>query len=255
MIHNTLPIDQYRTFSSDGVPVKPSVTVSRSTPLTEGQFIDKCLKAIDEGYRVIPFVGAGLSQASGIPTVKDLHRYLTFCVWLMLGGPYSGKPQAKDGPLWEPRSKDWPKIGVHTLFEYPKGRWDTTDLASQIHELLITLTDEKEYSLVLEAYGSLANWRTALNFLSRVTSAECRRGKLVIKLFVPDNSIIDSFFLSQVEKKEPNLGHRLLVGLLPFLRANLIFTTNFDDLLEKAFNLSGRHPLLNRLWANFPRHS
>jgi hypothetical protein len=206
--------------------------------LGEAEFVESFLNVIGQGYRVLPFVGAGLSQASGIPTVKNLRRYLTFCIWKLLGHPFDKVTHTAHGPLWEPR-KDWPKMAGQIHFAPLATRWDTADLQAEIHSFLTTLKDDHERNIALEAYGSLADWRTALHFLSRVASANYSEGKPIITLSVPDNSIIDSFFLNQVENRQPNLGHRLLVALMPFFRANLIFTTNFDDLIEKAFALSG----------------
>ncbi|WOO40241.1 SIR2 family protein [Rubellicoccus peritrichatus] len=85
------------------------------------------------------------------------------------------------------------------------------------------------------ALHSLSHWTTALEFMSqtRVT----RYGRLY--LADPDSSIIDDFNQHIIRDKHPNFIHNMLARLTRSLRSRLILTTNFDNLLEKAFRAQG----------------
>ena len=47
--------------------------------------------------------------------------------------------------------------------------------------------------------------------------------------------MIDSFFVHFTEEKRPNTAHMLLAHLADVLRIKVILTTNFDSLIELAF--------------------
>lgn len=258
----------------------------------------------DKGYGFVPLIGAGLSVASGIPTVREIQHYLYLTVRLAL---------KKE---WDPRSSKWLELGqleerlkrlskkerasiktdknkLNEAFKQAKERleqlekelelikqsrnelkdelvqvnkdeqkwlqlkkkelkWQLGQLGSRLRILnyesekagerifkwirgqMIRLRRKTTLSsddyLHWEAAGALADWRTTLQFLSRLEfqGKESFLGK-------PDNRVIDSFFFHITREKKPNLGHLMLGHLAEGLRLNTILTTNFDSLIEEAF--------------------
>src|SRR4051812_5181906 len=85
-------------------------------------FIRKIVEARNQGYRITPLVGAGLSRASGVPVTAELRRYLGYCVWRTLAhllptpGRFFSVTDASfgrplfEGDRWDPRLKPWPDL-------------------------------------------------------------------------------------------------------------------------------------------------
>ncbi|MGJ8661264.1 MAG: SIR2 family protein [Bacteroidota bacterium] len=88
------------------------------------------------------------------------------------------------------------------------------------------------------ALRSLSHWTDTLEFLSRTKVG--RNGKLYLDK--QDDSIIDNFTNHMTRGKQPNFIHNMLSRLSRSLRSRLILTTNFDDLIEKAF-ISQNEPI------------
>lgn len=174
------------------------------------------------GYGFIPLVGAGLSEPSGIPAVPELSRYLARCIYKAL--------KAK----WDPRTDAWPPLRN-------PGPEASVDFEAEIIAAFHSMCDRRGSSvskpdvlLHQDAVGALADWRSALLFLSR-----WQFGSAQPRPVAPDGSIVDSFFLHIVAGQEPSLGHRMLACLAEVLRFRILLTTNFDSLLERAFEVAG----------------
>ncbi len=61
-------------------------------------------------------------------------------------------------------------------------------------------------------------------------------GVTELVLGAPNPRVIDSFFFHVTKGREPNVGHSMLAHLSSLLSATTILTTNFDDLIEEAFD-------------------
>jgi len=88
-----------------------------------------------------------------------------------------------------------------------------------------------------EGVCSLYDWRATLAFLSRVRLSdpdEHERRKLILEE-ESDPAIRDSFNIHITSGKRFNLGHKMLAHLARPMRIRTILTTNFDDLIEGAF--------------------
>ena len=77
------------------------------------------------------------------------------------------------------------------------------------------------------------NWISILDFFARLTVSPNRREYLLHEN--PDISIVDSFNDFMVGNKKPNQNHHLITHLARPLNMRKILTTNFDSLLELAF--------------------
>ena len=190
-------------------------------------FISKIVETIKSGIGFVPIIGAGVSAPSGIPLIRELSDYLNRCIALSLKlGPYKQLS-------WNPDS-EWPG------FEDPLF-WQDLEL-TPLTQLMVTYEvnkgkqDSNPGNLVVyqEAIGAMADWKTALLFLSRLQTQDNR-----LWLASPNYDIIDSFFRSVIADKSPMLVHQMLAQLALPLRMHTIFTTNFDNLLETAFAAAG----------------
>ncbi|MCA0360992.1 MAG: SIR2 family protein [Armatimonadetes bacterium] len=94
-----------------------------------------------------------------------------------------------------------------------------------------------DFALLQEAWGSLHDWRSALQVLARV-NRKSRSGET--EMGAPKSEVYDSCFRKLYTGKKPALPHQMLAALANVLRINLILTPNFDDLTELAFQNAGR---------------
>lgn len=166
--------------------------------------------AIARGYGFVPLVGGGLSVASGIPISQDILDYLFFRI----------KDAMQEAQAWNPRK--WP---------LPPDKGE--DMWNWIGDTVAEMRKDKKAqdAIKLEAVGSLANWVSALQFLTRIQHEE-RKG---MTLGPPDYQIVDSYFRHITQGRETNAGHVMLAHLVDPLRIHTVLTTNFDSLIEKAF--------------------
>ena len=79
---------------------------------------------------------------------------------------------------------------------------------------------------------SMHDWRSMLQFLAKIHFEDDER--LTIKQQV-DTSVIDSFNVHITRDRQINLGQKMLAHLSGPLRIRTVLTTNFDNLIETAF--------------------
>lgn len=197
------------------------------------QAIDADLQA---GFGFIPFIGAGFSAPSGAPLVWDLAPYLHRCVWMALG---CDMPGARP---WNPRTDQWPPFS-HSRPAPETDYWDR--IRYELAERKSRNQWAPEVKIFQEALGAMAEWRTSLLYLSRIVVEQ--RGTVdhpqyQLALDAPNQDVIDGCLRHTMRGKHPTIGHRMLATLAPLLRLNVVLTTNFDDLLEQAFE-AARNPL------------
>jgi len=243
------------------------IEATREEPTTARQFIEELRKQRKEGYAFIPLVGAGLSAPSGIPIIKELKSYLVKCICRALGldhpkawkaGATAPQPHLLELAIhrrWLPGRDQWPPFGDPQIYSRDEVVWLTrlTTFFAKMQEFAAAGEEFAELSIVQEALGACAEWRSSLQFLSRLHVRE-RHGEQATSATTPSQSensawlsphrlvlgppnpdIIDTFVLNVVMGKQPTLGHRMLAQLAGPLRVSLALTTNFDDLLEQAF--------------------
>ncbi|MEM7453199.1 MAG: hypothetical protein AAF456_02480 [Planctomycetota bacterium] len=176
---------------------------------------------IENGHGIIPLLGAGISSPAGIPVLPELSRYLHYCIGLSLG-------LVREFRTWSPRHHRWPELDVS--FEYLKRNWQ-----NEIELALDKASTWREKSIYQEALGALAEWRSSLFFLSRISN---QPGDLQLRS--PSYEIIDTFFNHITLNKRPALSHKLLSLLVGPVNIPLLLTTNFDELIENAFEANGQ---------------
>jgi SIR2-like domain len=209
------------------------------------------------GYWIIPFTGAGFSVPSGVPAAPQLRRYQSYSLLKALGIDPLQEPPEKNGPwILNPphnlRASRWPEMAVEMLDR--ECVRTTADLERLLHAAMSTAEEKGELfgsgtvripaKTIRMGYGSLADWRAALDFLSRLTIQSGGGSDQTPEVVagIPEPSVKDAFFREIVQFKQPSLGHRMLPALCPVLRSHVLLSTNFDDLLEEAFH-AVNHPL------------
>lgn len=191
------------------------------------KFIESLDIELKDGLGFVPFIGAGLSAPSGIPLIREIREYLRYCISLSLG------IIAGDSPFWSPRKGHWPP------FREAEKRTEKGWL-NLVRTAMDDLPDERweDHRVYQEAIGAMAEWRTSLLFLSRIVHEirPTKRGhQICLLLDAPKQEVINAGIREIMRGKHPTLGHRMLASLGGVLRLDLILTTNFDDLLEDAF--------------------
>ncbi len=199
------------------------------------EFIDDVCSELEKGYSFLPFVGAGFSVPSGAPVVPDLASYLNWCIAMAIGVADPGvRP-------WNPRTDRWPSFDDPKRY-IPEG-WAARVMGTitQCHANM----DAASRVILQQAYGAMAEWRMALLFLSRLALEERGEGRqrtYEVALDSPRQEVIDACLLEIMRGREPALCHNMLGLLANAMRIDVLLTTNFDDLLERAF-ANARNPL------------
>ena len=104
---------------------------------------------------------------------------------------------------------------------------------------------DDELRIFKQALGVMEDWRSSLQFLSQLTRIESittvdgREQRVnLVALDAPRPEIIDACYREVLKGKGPGLGHRMIAMLAGALRADLLLTTNFEDLIERGFAVS-----------------
>ncbi len=179
--------------------------------LDEFGFIEELCHTTRNGRGLVPLVGGGISAASGIPVVAEIRDYLGGCILMALRGD---EPHTAQSP-WTP-SEPWPPLDSFHESEHNFDDIGTKKLSTN--------------RIWQSGYGAAADWRRALDFLSRL---RCDRdGRL--DLGPPRSDVIDSFFRHITADRLPNLAHKMLAALAGAGKLQLLLTINFDELIEAA---------------------
>lgn len=210
-------------------------------------FVDAIYDEIHAGYGFTPLLGAGFSVSAGIPIIQQLKPYLQRCICIALGVEDDKIATHDTRQLWNPRTDKWPPL-------IDRRRGGTRDWLKLMEaKIQSEKRDGKDSWIYWEALGAMAEWRSALFFLSRLVFDRPRRRTpegsqgyldhpLQPRLVQPSQSVIDAGWREWMRDKRPSHNHKILASLSGLLRIDVIMTTNFDDLLERAFEAS-KNPL------------
>ncbi len=177
--------------------------------LSANDFCDEIANAIESGDGFLPLLGAGMSVSAGIPTISNLRKYLYYCLLQAISGK------------WDPQTQSWP----------PLERAFKSTCEHQQTQERITQVLASDLDLQCAAIGALSDWRETLRFLSRLR----RNPSHGFRLGPPSDLVADAAFSRLVSETKPGLPHQMLVHLADGLRIRTILTTNFDALIEDAF--------------------
>ena len=178
------------------------------------RFLDAIKQELSDGLGFVPFLGAGISAPSGIPVTSQLTPYLKDCV------------DAAVDNRWNPRHGVWPMFGD---WQHEPGSRATLPPRKQLEALLARPGSIAE--LDLAALGANTEWLAQLQFLSRFTA----NGQSPPELLRIERDVLDAFVRRFCDERRPSLVHRMLARMRRMLRIRLLLTTNFDDLIESAF--------------------
>src|SRR5580704_16962508 len=162
-------------------------------------FINDVKAQVDNGYGFVPFIGAGLSAPSAIPLIWEIETYLQQCIGRALG---LISPKM---PSWNPRTDQWPPFS--TQYYDPPGSW-TIQLQNAIDALRQRDRWDPNLRVFQEAQGAIAEWRTSLLFLSRVTLERRGMGRQQRDYFAldaPRQEVIDAGIREIMKGNTPTL--------------------------------------------------
>jgi hypothetical protein len=199
------------------------------------QSIKDCIK---KGIGIVPLIGSGMSAASGIPAGLDYQAYLFYCLARVFGTDGTLNKDNKK-VQWDPSTLRWPdysEVPVYHNIKEAMYRWSQT----MAKEIKPEEDNEQLFDIIKwQAIGAVADWRALLDLLSRLSLwkevADNNNATREVVLKHPDNRIIDSFFVNLTKGKRPSSSHMFLAHISDILRIKIILTTNFDNLIESAF--------------------
>lgn len=220
-----------------GIPKRKRVTADEFNRADAvDKFLGDIVDEVKNGARFVPFLGSGLSAASGIPTAQNFAIYFCHCLRKAMG--IGNVTEEKNPHLWT-----WPRLSeVKTCGKKPEEQDASFWTALQNKRNHITLDGSSEdVKCFLKSLDSILaekekrstfTWQLGLECLSRLFNQDEMAGVL-------DESIIDTFCIELIGTRQPNLGHTMLAHLADALRMQTILTTNFDTLVEKGFKQVG----------------
>ena len=226
------------------------------------EFIEFLRSDLAEGYRVVPFVGAGFSAAAGFPLLADLEeRELPYWIVRALGlNPWATSTSSLQdrNSTWNPRTGGWPpmasEISLHATRSHdglsaatksaggdaPATPYSKKRARKVLKLAARALRDNPEmegitHYVVSEALEALKReWRAMIEFLACLRR-RTRNSLRIFSLGTVDNSVMDSLFSHLNQRRKPALTHRMMEALAPVWRSHILLTTNFDTLIEQAF--------------------
>ncbi len=190
-------------------------------------FVDNIISQLDMGISIIPLLGSGFSASAGIPTIGILENYFARCVYDSVSSIGFSAPSEERA--WNPRSDNWPVFN-DVLNQKDKAYW-TKKIFNNFNTISNKAVDKNTLGIVQEAIGAMAEWRSSLLFLSRISNEQQNE----FKLYSPDYSVHDNFFSHVVSGRKPSMEHYMLAAISIIFGIKTILTTNFDELIEKAF--------------------
>jgi hypothetical protein len=197
-------------------------------PLTESKFVDQLVREIHKGYSLVPFVGSGLSQPSGILMGKEFSNYLQWVVYTCIAGE-------KHRPFWDLHRQGWPHMPDDDEVNLANcWRKETSEKLKASQQHIKTWSETSPPYLHHRALESLKDWRATLHFLAKLHQPNGPTSLPYLNKNA-DQSIIDKFNLHITRGRRPNFGHSMLCHLAGPARIRTILTTNFDTLIEDAF--------------------
>ncbi|MCW1926386.1 SIR2 family protein [Luteolibacter arcticus] len=99
---------------------------------------------------------------------------------------------------------------------------------------------ETSHAAICEmAIRALSDWRATLHFIAMLRYVKTVSGSR-LSIGDVDLSVIDRFNVHITKNRKPNLTHQMIAQLAMSARIRIILTTNFDRLIENAFESFGR---------------
>jgi hypothetical protein len=150
------------------IPQLSIFSMNLSEPNSESSSLTEFLKRIGDqheaGYGFVPFVGAGLPVASGIPAIPQLTEYLRFSILSLLYPdiaefqfvPTLTNHWPPQDQLLRPQRQDTERTFHSALRAHLNGKDISKKLRGSATE-----------STLQDAFGAMSDWRASLRFLSR----------------------------------------------------------------------------------------
>lgn len=195
--------------------------------IDEDAFIKAIHSELKAGNGFIPLLGSGISFAAGIPLIRQLSLYLESCIGMALNLDTPGMR------TWNPSRDNWPAFASTKFL-----KTSTIDRLQGEMMSAIRKGDFDKVTIYQSAIGALTDWRSSLRFMAKLKlhkkDALSTSQGYYQEIGPLDTAVIDSFFRYITYGKQPALAHRMLALSSDLLRFQIVLTTNFDDLFEKA---------------------
>jgi len=228
--------------------------------------LDTILAACQAGRAIIPIFGGGISVESGIPVGAQITEYLSRVKYLSdlecwptrefllaKGWPsrheLNAELNARHAGHWQ-AGPGAPGGGQQTLTEIlaaTRARLNLEALASEV---------ERSHPTLAHACRSMGSAKHPQQLLGELNVLREPKDWMPIlqHLTGKNDSLVDSFFDRLVRDRRPSTAHQLIALLSQRLAIRLIFTTNFDDLIEGALREEELRPVVYEIvkGAGFP---
>lgn len=209
--------------------------MSSGTPKEVFEIIRDAWKA---GRPIVPLLGAGVSVAAGIPVVRDIEEYFVKLVFEYAERDDKGGLSLT--PLQERiRTVGWPsrhQLNADVMLKLDAHGMNPHDALSRMRRRIYIEAVKRELGHVHPTTAATfqrlssdrgsgldagldqhSDWRALLDLITH-----------------GDRRLKDAYFDRLVRGRRPSATHQFIAFLTKLLNSNLVFTTNFDDLIEEA---------------------
>ncbi len=212
-------------------------------------FIKKCH---ENGRRIVPLFGAGISVGAGIPTSNFLADYIcAVCAVAKSDGWENNYRNYLRKFGWPHRHDTWLRwLLAQSRKTDPQQRSKCIYNGEIIRDLNAKFESDREMlyrSTVMEEIRKIAPLYRKMgdkhfNGLKPSMSSYTDYRSLLLTIADGDSSFVDSFFDHFIRDREPTMAHQFIAFLTKLLDWRLILTTNFDSLIERAMRMEGHQP-------------
>lgn len=221
--------------------------------------LDLLAEAQSDNRPVVLLLGAGMSADAGIPLAGQLSEYLVHVDALVREKGFSSARQYIEETRWPSRHD----LRVSLMLELGKSsllkeikvaerlvsqsalvselRRGSPTFAFSLHEIFGQLKSARRYnqSELAQRYSQL---RPLAQTLAKRIPRSVAYRSLLFHLCDNDQTLIDACLDHFIRDRTPTTTHQLIVYLCRLLRSRVILSTNFDPLVERAFDQEGIPP-------------
>jgi hypothetical protein len=228
--------------------------------------LEKIRTAWYDGKPIVPIIGAGFSADSGYPILNSICRYLARFRYALREGlllPFTDKSGINVAPKLQPLLQAITNKGCEEPFHYIEqfgwpNRFDLNQMVAR-HVCPVQADGlNTSHELIEEVITKQYNWLAKISTTARAAKhwedniklgSECSEWdrwevqgdwRRLVQFFTGHRKDYgDDLFAHFGFRRTPSPGHRYITLLTKLLSIKVIFTFNFDDLIEKALSLEG----------------
>ncbi len=206
--------------------------------------IEECYRS---GRRIIPLFGAGISVSAGIPTSAALADYIVLVYGLAKNEGWSDSRGYLLRYGWPHRHDAWRNW---LLMQNERRAKVLTEVFEKQRKELYHWAAGEELRRVAPLCATMGEQRVNTLPVRPATCTDYRA--LLLAVTNGNSSLVDAFFDHFVKDRQPTTAHQFIAFIVAQMKIDLILTTNFDSLIERALRNEGISPTVYEVTKHDP---